>query len=233
VSDPGTDRLALAAVEPVEPGMLVGLGTGRAAVRAIRALADRVQQGGLAIECVATSEASAVLARSLNLTVLEMSEVAALDYLFDGADEMDGRLRMIKGRGGAMTRERIVARASARRAYLLQTGKLVTRLGDKMPLPIEVIPFARASVAATLRDFGMEGPVRVDDEGQQYLTDNGNLVLDVSMPQDRDGAEVAGFLDETPGIVDHGLFLDEADDAIIEDASGEITHRVRGGGSHG
>src|SRR6266571_2564059 len=129
------DLLASAAVKDIVSGMNVGLGTGRAATRAIRALAERAATERLALRCVATSKASHDLAARLGLTVGSLEEIRNLDYLFDGADEVDSALRMIKGRGGAMTREKIVAHASARRVYLVQDAKRVAHLGATAPLP--------------------------------------------------------------------------------------------------
>ncbi len=152
------DALAAEAVKDIVSGMRVGLGTGRAATRAIRALAVRASTEQLDLQCVATSQASEDLARTLGLRVGSLREIERLDYLFDGADEVDDALRMIKGRGGAMTREKIVAHAAARRVYLVQTNKLVRRLGDAAPLPIEPMAFAIAAIRRELERCGLEGP---------------------------------------------------------------------------
>src|SRR5512142_2387011 len=139
------DALAAAAVEDVRAGMTVGLGTGRAATRAIEALARRVSGEGLDLLCVATSRASDELGRRLGLRMQAMEGIERIDYLFDGADEVDPAMRMIKGRGGAMTREKIAARAAARRVYLVQSTKLVGRLGEAAPLSIEVLRYGLAA----------------------------------------------------------------------------------------
>src|SRR4051794_37510253 len=133
------DALASAAVAEIRTGMMVGLGTGRAATRAIHALGARVRDEGLSVACVATSQASALLAEQLGLSARAMESVVSVDYLMDGADEVDEALRMLKGRGGALTREKIVAHAAARRVYLVQSDKLVQRLGERALLPIEVL----------------------------------------------------------------------------------------------
>ena len=221
------DALASMAVAPVEAGMVVGLGTGRAASRAIRALALRVGAEGRGVRCVATSDASATLAASLGLVVLDFAGVERVDYLFDGADEVDPALRMMKGRGGAMTREKIVARASARRVYLVDDGKLVSRLGEKAALPVEVLPFALASVRAALERAGLRGGVRTAADGSRYATDNGCVVLDVGLGAGFDPALVDAMLNATPGVVGHGLFLREADEALIEDGAGRVERRAR------
>lgn len=214
---PQSDPLALAAVAEVRAGMLVGLGTGRAASRAVRALGERVRRESLDISCVATSRATESLAEDLGLTLLPMGETARLDLLFDGADEADALLQMIKGRGGAMTRERIVARAAARCVYLVQREKLSPRLGTRAPVPVEVIPFALASVAARLESLGMPGTLRRDDAGRPIATDNGNHIIDAPVPPDSALESLASALDAVAGVVDHGLFLSEADEIIVED----------------
>lgn len=226
------DELAVRAVSSVESGMMVGLGTGRAATRAIHALASRVKAERLSIDCVATSVASDELGRQLGLRVHPMQSVEAVDFLFDGADEVDPTLRMVKGRGGAMTREKIVAAAvkpvpgSVRRLYLIDDSKLVKRLGEKMPLPIEVLPFSLASVTRRLRDLGLSGPIRQKD-GKPYMTDNANLVIDAAMPGSRTPEDFAAALDAMEGVIDHGLFLTEADAVMVEDASGAIRTMTR------
>lgn len=223
------DRLADAAVQPIDSGMTVGLGTGRAATRAIRSLARRIAAERFKVTCVATSNASADLARSLGLSVADMRETPAIDYLFDGADAFDDRLRMIKGRGGAMTRERIAARAAARRVYLVQSDKHATDLALAAPLPIEVIPFALASVLRRLGARGLACTLRRTPEDAEYRTDNGNPVLDAELGAGADLEDLAGMLDTTAGVVDHGLFLDEADELLIEVPGAELIRLPRPG----
>jgi len=210
------DTLATMAVEPIEHGMVVGLGTGRAATRGIHALARRVNAEGLRVECVATSEASAALARELGLPVLSFAGVERVDYLFDGADEVAPDLSMLKGRGGAMTREKIVAHAAARRVYLVDESKVVSRIGEKFHLPVEALPFAIASIRAALRDVGLEGPLRTREDGAEYHTDNGFLVIDARIPADAEARSLNDALARVDGVLGHGLFLDEADDVLIE-----------------
>lgn len=224
------DPLAAAAVAGVRRGMFVGLGTGRAATRAIHALAERNTNEKLGLTCVATSVASDRLGRDLGLNVVAMEGVESVDLLFDGADEVDPSLRMVKGRGGAMTREKIVAAASRRRVYMIDDAKLVSRLGEKMPLPIEVMRFGLASVVARLKAIGLEGPIRVKD-GAEYVTDNGNLVIDAALPPSRTPEQFGQALDAMEGVIDHGLFLTEADEVLIEDGAGRVRSMSRGGGA--
>lgn len=223
------DRLAWMAAEPVRAGMLVGLGTGRAASRAIRALAARVAAEKLEVRCVATSEASATLGRSLGLRVLEFDDAARIDYLFDGADEVDPGLRMIKGRGGAMTREKIVAQSAEFRVYLVDESKLVSRLGQQCALPVEVLAFGLGATRARLAALGLVGGVRLNERGQTYRTDAENPVLDVAVPAGADVGALSGAIDSIPGVVGHGLFLSEADEVLVEDrGTGRVTRRTRG-----
>jgi len=227
--DPVTrvDALAAAAVEEIRTGMTVGLGTGRAATRAIEALARRASAEALQVVCVATSQDSDALGRRLGLQVRPMEGVETVDYLFDGADAVDPGLRMIKGRGGAMTREKIVAHAARRRVYLIQASKLVERLGGGTPLPVEVLRFGLATTQRALRHLGLQGPVRVRDDGETYETDNGNPVVDAPIPEGLDAVKLGAALDALPGVVGHGLFLSEADVVLIEDAQGRVSRRVR------
>jgi len=221
------DLLAAAAVKDIVSGMAVGLGTGRAATRAIRALAQRAATERLALRCAATSQASHDLAATLGLTVGSLEEIGPLDFLFDGADEVDPELRMIKGRGGAMTREKIVAHASARRMYLIQSNKLSSRLGEKAPLPIEVLASDLAAVQQALRTIGLAGPIRLKADGTPYKTDNGNPVIDAPLPVGLDVGQLGASLDRLAGVVGHGLFLTEADDVLIEDEDGRVSRRTR------
>jgi ribose 5-phosphate isomerase A len=221
------DLLAVAAVKDIVSGMAVGLGTGRAATRAIRALAQRAAAEGLVLRCVATSQASHDLAAALGLTVGSLEEIGRLDFLFDGADEVDPELRMIKGRGGAMTREKIVAHASARRVYLIQANKLSSRLGEKAPLPIEVPASDLATVRQALRAIGLEGPVRLNADGTPYRTDSGNPVIDAPLAAGIDVQQLGASLDGLPGVVGHGLFLAEADAVLIEDEAGRVSRQTR------
>lgn len=234
------DKLATAAVAGITSGMMVGLGTGRAAARGVRALAERVKVEGLAITCVSTSKATEELARSLGLKVVDFGTVEGVDYLFDGADELDPQLHMLKGGGGAMTRERIVAAAATVRVNILDESKLVARLGINYKLPVEVIPLGLASVKAKLRELGLPGEVRKKKEAASgggtptpadLISDNGNFIVDCTLPASGNGwqslEELAFILDAMAGVVDHGLFLDEARIVLIENSDGTVERRER------
>ena len=212
---------AAAAVAEVRDGMLVGLGTGSTAAHAIAELGRRVADG-LRICAVATSVASAEQARALGIEVLDFADVARVDLTIDGADEIDGALRAVKGAGGAMLREKAVAAASARMVVIADGSKRVARLGAAK-LPVEVLPFARAFVLARLA--AMFDAVE-ERGGGSYRTDNGNLIADCSGWRSAEPAALATALQAIPGIVGHGLFLDEVDAAYIADG-GRVTKLAR------
>lgn len=206
-----------ASVAEVQSGMLVGLGTGSTATQAIRALGVRVAQG-LAIRAVATSRASEALARKLAIPVLDFADVPRIDLTIDGADEIDDRLFAIKGAGGAMLREKVVAAASDRMVVIADSSKRVAAIGA-VPVPVEILPFARASLLAAL---GQGASLRLRD-GDPYVTDNGNWIADCRFDLD-DPAKTAAWLNGIPGLLGHGLFLAEVDAAYV--ATGAVVSRL-------
>lgn len=222
------DVLAQAAAAEVADGMLVGLGTGRTSNRAIRALAERVARENLRVKCVCSSDATEALAHELRLATVEFEGVERLDLLLDGAGEVDRELRMLKGQHGAVARQRLIARAADRRVYLVNESKLVDRLGTSSTLPVCVLSFGVTFVRAELRNLGLSGVVRRGFNGEYYVTDTGSLILDVMVP-DRPLEDVAAELDSVPGVIDHGLFLTEADEVIIENGDSTIRTMTRGG----
>jgi ribose 5-phosphate isomerase A len=217
--EPAIDALAELAIAEIAPGMIVGLGTGRTASRAIGALAERVRAEKLDIRCVPTSHATETMARALGLKLVDFAMIERVDYLFDGADEVDPQMRMVKGAGGAFIRERIVAHAADRRVYIVDESKLVDRLGQRTTLAVGVMAFGLASVRQRLRDVGLHGVVRRTLDGHLFLTDNGALIIDVTL-EDRDVEELDCALNAIPGVIDHGLFLQEADEVIVETPRG-------------
>ncbi|MCW5756173.1 MAG: ribose-5-phosphate isomerase RpiA [Phycisphaeraceae bacterium] len=225
------DSLARAAVADIRPGMIVGLGTGRTARRAIAALAGRIIAEQLEVTCVSTSEASSAYAQELGIKVREFATIEHVDYLFDGADEVDPHLRMLKGAGGAMTRERMVATAAARRVYLVEEEKLVDHLGERTPLAVAVMAFGLASIRANLRGLGLSGVLRRSMDGTLYVTDNGNLILDVQLHVNNGDEHayerIATALNNTPGVIDHGLFLTEATEVLVRRDDGSIERLLR------
>lgn len=223
-------RLAAeAAVNEVCEGMLVGLGTGSTAAFAIAAIGRRVA-AGLRITAVATSEASATQARGLAIPILDFADVANVDLTIDGADEIDGALVAVKGAGGAMLREKAVAAASTRMIVIADGAKRVERLGAAK-LPVEVLPFARTFVFARLAElFDWVEQRAADGVAGGYRTDNGNLVADCHDAQVADPRALAAALQAIPGVVGHGLFLDEVDAAYIA-RDGVVTRLERDGSS--
>jgi ribose 5-phosphate isomerase A len=212
-----------AAAALVEDGMVVGLGTGSTAAWFVKALAAR----GLNLTCVATSTATADLAASLGLTVAELGETRPIDLTVDGADEIGPGLSLIKGGGGALLREKLVWEASRRCVVIADAAKTVTTLG-KFPLPIEVVAFGHKTTALRICDalsecdIGAAPRLRMKD-GHPVRTDGGNLIYDAACGRIEAPAALAFALKSVTGVVDHGLFLDLADQALIGGASGVTT----------
>ncbi|WP_277969447.1 ribose-5-phosphate isomerase RpiA [Sphingomonas echinoides] len=196
---------ALAAIGEVQPGMVVGLGTGSTAAFAIAALGER----RLDIRAVATSLASEALARAAGIALIDLP--ARIDLTIDGTDEIDSQFRAIKGAGGAMLREKVVASASARMIVIADSSKRVAAIGAAA-IPVEVLPFAQAFVAARLVALG--GTV-VPRAG--FVSDQGNPVLDCHFPLDTDHVRLAADIAQIPGGLGHGLFLSEVSAAYIAD----------------
>jgi ribose 5-phosphate isomerase A len=204
--------------------MEVGLGTGSTAAFFIRALAER----RLDVRCVATSEASAELGRSLGLAITTLDEAARIDLTVDGADEIGPGLALIKGGGAALLREKLVWEASSRCVVIADAGKKSARLG-KFPLPIEVIPFGHKSTALRICDalaecdIGVPPRLRLTAAGEPVRTDEGNFIYDASCGAIEDPSALAEALKSVTGVVDHGLFLDLADLALIGTDAGVIS----------
>lgn len=206
------EAAARRAVEEVKGGMLVGLGTGSTANYAIRALAE-MSANGLKFRAVASSIASANLASSLGLEVMSELRTPRLDLVIDGADEVDPAFRAIKGGGGALFREKILAAAADRVIIVVDSSKTVDVLG-RFKLPMEVLPFAVAFVLGALREMGIEATQRLVD-GAPFLTDQNNFILDAAIQTIREPEALALALEQIPGILEHGLFLTEVDEVMI------------------
>jgi len=217
MTQPSTEamsRVAEAALEMVQDGMRLGLGTGRAAEALIRALGARVA-AGLKVSGVATSQRSDALARSLGITLATIDELPELDLAFDGADEFTEGLELTKGLGGALLRERVVASAAARFIVLVTPEKCVERLGTRAPIPVEVVPFAVGAVERGLRRLGAEPTLRRAADGSVYRTDNGNPILDARVAPIVSPRELHAAIRELPGAIDTGLFLGMADVVLV------------------
>lgn len=207
-TDAARDRVAAAAIALVDDGMTVGLGTGDTARRFVEGLGRRVRDEGLRLRCVVTSNTTATLARAVGLDVRALPDVETVDIAFDGADEVDPRLDLVKGGGGAHTREKIVAASAARFVVLVDESKLVDRLGA-FPVAVEVVPEAVALVTRRLVSLGATPRLRYapGEPGTPWITDLGHRLLDAQFPPIADTASLAAALDAIPGVVEHGLFV--------------------------
>ncbi|HEX2021073.1 MAG TPA: ribose-5-phosphate isomerase RpiA [Candidatus Thermoplasmatota archaeon] len=224
--DAAKKAAAEAACAHVEDGHVVGLGTGSTADFAIRHLGERVK-AGLRIRGVPTSVRSAELARSLGIPLADPGDVASIDVTIDGADEVDPRLDLIKGLGGALLREKIVASLTRTQIIVVDPSKMVPRLGTRSPLPVEVIPFGAKVVERRLAREGYAPTLRAKD-GKPVVTDNGNLVLDLRFERGIDDpARLEPWLNNLPGVVDNGLFLGMTARVVIGEADGKIREIAR------
>jgi ribose 5-phosphate isomerase A len=225
-------RLAAArALEEVRDGMQLGLGTGSTAKHFVELLGERVR-GGLKVVGVPTSEATRADALRCGIALTTLDEIDRLDLTVDGADEVDGALDLIKGGGGALLREKIVAAASDRMIVIADESKWVETLG-RYPLPVEVIPFGlaatRRAMATAFAKSGVSGQMMVrkgqgsqqgDQEGHFFVTDGGHWIVDVHLGQIPDAPRLSGLLNAIPGVVEHGLFIGLASMAILAGAQG-------------
>jgi ribose 5-phosphate isomerase A len=205
--------LAKHALDFVRDGDVVGLGSGRAASAFVRALAARAR-AGLRIRGVPTSEETARLARELGIALVGLE--AEIELTVDGADEVDGHLNLIKGHGGALVRERIVAAASRRQVILVTSDKLVEILGSRGPLPVEVMPFAVPLCGRRLEDLDVKPTLRMQEE-RPFVTDNFNVIFDCAVGPIDDPVGLERAIRAIPGVIDTGLFLGTADTVVVSD----------------
>ena len=211
---------AESAVALVEDGMILGLGTGSTAKLAVETLGKRVQSG-LRVVGVPTSEFTAHQARSLGIPVSSLDEHPALDLTIDGADEVElGTLNLIKGRGGALLREKIVASASKRLVIMVDESKLVSRLGSHFALPVELIPFGWHVAARKLEALGAKVALRSGSDGKPYVTDGGHYIVDCAFGPIASPAKLESELNNMVGVVEHGLFLGMAAQVIVAGQDG-------------
>jgi len=201
------------ALEFVEDGMSLGLGSGTTSAIFIKELGDRVK-GGLKVRGIATSSASQKLAESLSIPITNFDETPVLDLAVDGADEIGPGLALIKGGGGALLREKIVESAAKKFIVIADSSKLVKQLG-KFPLPVEVIQMALPNVTRRLEALGLNPKLRHHPDGSVYLTDENNFILDCSCGVIANPAETAADIRAIVGVVEHGLFLNMASLALI------------------
>ncbi len=218
------------ASEFVEDGMRVGLGTGSTAAWLVRCLGERVREQGLKIRGVPTSTRTAELAREVGIEVITLDEARWLDLTIDGADEFDGELNLIKGGGGALLQEKIVATASDRMVVIADIGKEVETLGA-FPLPVEVIPFGWQTTQALVEEtlvsmdvLGRKSSLRMNGE-MPFVTDEGNHILDLHLKRIGNARQLALILNQMPGIVENGLFVDICDTVVIGFGDGRVEVR--------
>ncbi|MFY9904763.1 MAG: ribose-5-phosphate isomerase RpiA [Terriglobales bacterium] len=202
-----------AAAKLVHDGDIVGLGTGSTAYFAVVSLGERVK-AGLKMIGIPTSLQTADLARSVGIPLTTLDEHPEIDITIDGADEVGPKLNLIKGGGGALTREKVIATASKKMVVVADSGKVVPTLG-KFPLPLEIIAFARTVIERKIASLGATPKLRMKPGGSPFITDNGNQILDCSFGKIEDPAALARVLSDTPGIVEHGLFIGIAKLALI------------------
>jgi ribose 5-phosphate isomerase A len=213
------------AVELIEPGMVVGLGSGSTSAFVVHRLAALRELGRLTdVMGVPTSLETETLARSLGVPLTTLEEHPVLNLTIDGADEVDPELCLIKGGGGALLREKIVAQASQREIIVVDAGKLSPRLGTRWPVPVEVLPFGWRSQALFLEGLGARVTRREGRDGAPYRTDQGNFILDCAFGPIDQPAELAARLGARAGIVEHGLFIDLTSELIMAGPEG-VVHR--------
>jgi ribose 5-phosphate isomerase A len=214
---------ARASLRFVRDGNVVGLGTGSTAAYAVRFLGEKVRTG-LKIRGIPTSVQTRDLAESVGIPLTTLDEFQEIDVTIDGADEFDPQLRMIKGGGGALLREKIIASASRQLVIIADSSKQVAMLG-KFPLPVEVIPFAQSLVAKKIAALGATVKLRQDAKGNPFLSDEGHHILDCSFGQIPDPPALARTLSDMPGVVEHGLFIGLA--TVVLCAEGENVTELR------
>jgi ribose 5-phosphate isomerase A len=207
------------ALRAVRTGMSLGLGTGSTAKEFVALLGDAIARSELRdIRCTCTSNQTEEQARSLNIPLFALAQISPLDLAIDGADEIDARLRLIKGRGGALLREKIVEQQAKRFIVIADESKIVERLGIGV-LPVEVTPFARDVLEKRFESMGLQPVLRLRD-GKPRITDEGHLILDVRVPLQRDIADVVADIRQLAGVVETGFFPTEASEALIATANG-------------
>jgi ribose 5-phosphate isomerase A len=209
---------AAAAVELVEPGMTIGLGSGRAVWQVVELLAAR----GAPVRAVVASSRTDELARAAGFEVLPLDEGSAIELALDGADEVDPSLGLMKGGGGALLREKIVISAARRFVVVAEASKKVARLGETFKLPVEVVRFGWRDTQRRLAPLLPDSVQRLREDGEAYLTDEGHYILDCSLPAVPDLAALGRDVKQLPGVVEHGLFIGMASQALLGRDDGSV-----------
>ncbi len=216
-NDQEKEAAARAGLRFIRDGQVVGLGSGSTATHFIKLLGEEVKKG-LHITGIPTSVRSRELAQSLGIPLTTLDECQEIAVTVDGADEFDPHLRLVKGGGGALLREKIVASATRQLVIVADASKQVPKLG-KFPLPVEVIRFAQALIAKRITALGANVQLRTEPDGRPYLTDENNYILDCSFGEIRDPEALARRLSDMPGVVEHGLFIGMASLVLLADGS--------------
>jgi ribose 5-phosphate isomerase A len=215
------------AILEIQSGMRLGLGTGSTARYIVIGLGERLRDGRLRdIVGIPTSEATAALARSVGVPLITLDDTPEVDLTIDGADEIDPDLNLIKGLGGALLREKIVAATSRRLVIVADTTKLVTSLGEHGPLPVEIIPFGKVLCERRIQALGAQPRLRLASNGTPFRTDQGNYILDCHFPSIREPHTLSTALHAIPGIVEHGLFIGMATAAFVAGMDGVTVLRA-------
>ncbi len=221
---------AQAAAKLVEDGMVVGLGTGSTAALFVSALGERMAKDGLRIRAIPTSERTAGQARGLQIPLVDFATCTQLDLTVDGADEIEqGTLYLIKGHGGALLREKIVAAASKRMVVVADETKISQKLGSLVSVPVEVVPFGWQAPLHRLAELGGRPTLRRNTDGQPYLSDGGHYIADCRFGAMENPKEVAHHLDHVVGSVEHGMFLKFASEVYVGGRGG-VTILAKAGG---
>jgi ribose 5-phosphate isomerase A len=220
-TDPAREAAAAAAVERVEPGMTLGLGSGRALWRTMELLEERFGRDA-GLRAAFASDRSAELGLELGIEAVELDGETRLDLAIDGADEVDPRLGLVKGGGAALLREKLVVSAAERFVVVAEQRKRVDRLGQEFRLPVEVVRFAWRDTRRRVLELAPEAELRAGDGGDPIVTDEGHHLLDCRLPAEGDLAVFASRLKATVGVVEHGLFLDVADEVLLGGPGGDV-----------
>ncbi len=222
LSSPERDAASAAALELIEPDMAIGLGSGRAVWRLVERIALRWPDGAPLQVVVASEDTGERVQSELGLEPRELDGELRLDLALDGADEIDPQLRLVKGGGGALLREKLVVSAAERFVVVAETAKRVTRLGEEFRLPVEVVRFAWQDTRRRLAALLPDSELRLDSDGEPFVTDENHLLLDCGLTDDADPERLDRELNRIPGVVEHGLFVGVVERALLGTPEGEL-----------